>query len=163
MARGTRKTLERSGTDRLTSGKLPPCHSFNPSPLLDFAASPFRTTSLPPTQPRRDTHNRLPPPPPTYFQRPTNSFPIQACSNRRTRTGSGFTRCLPILPTPPPSISPEISTEKERKVEIKSGNLSPRDKFNFLFFPNFIYIYVHLKLSCYRMIFEARNRLFWFV
>lgn len=89
MARRTRKTLERSGTDRLTSGKLPlatPSTPPRPS-LLDFAASPFRTTSLPPTQPRRDTHNRLPPPPPTYFQRATNSFPFK--SVQRARTGSG--------------------------------------------------------------------------
>lgn len=73
---------------------------------------------------------------------------------------------LPVVYHPPHSTTLHLARNFDRKgtkVEIKSGNLSPRDKFNFLFFPNFIYIYVHLKLSCYRMIFEARNRLFWFV
>lgn len=91
-ARGTSMNGERNAEDvgevgnrSVDEWEASPCHSFNPFPrlapsLLDFAASPFRTTSLPPTQPRRDTHNRLPPPP-TYFQRATNSFPFKPASS----------------------------------------------------------------------------------
>lgn len=136
MARGTRKTLERSGTDRLTSGKLPLATPSTPSPA---SLRPCSTSPLVLSE-RLRFHPR------SHVGTPTTVY------RRRRPTSNG-------LLTPSHS-SLQVDQDPffiyPRRLEIRNFDKKKKNSKN-------IYIYMCVRIQNYRTIIGARNRLFWFV
>lgn len=138
MARGTRKTLERSGTDRLTSGKLPLATPSTPSPssLRPCSTSPLVLSE------RLRFHPR------SHVGTPTTVY------RRRRPTSNGLLT---------PSHSSLQAADQDpfftypRCLEIR--NFDKKEKNS----KKYIYIYICVRIQNYRTIIGARNRLFWFV
>lgn len=135
MARGTRKTLERSGTDRLTSGKLPLATPSTPSPasLRPCSTSPLVLSERLRFHPRSHVGT----PTTVYRRRRPTSNGLLTPSHSSLQAADQDPDSLPIL----------AASRFEISIKIRRN----------------IYIYICVRIQNYRTIIGARNRLFWFV